>query len=120
MSDGSTWLKVEEGLGTPAEPMWWHRENDQAVSLDGGRTYYLMNEPVTPSGAPVIYDVNQRPVPPKDYPASLEQAAGYAVGRGSVCWESMSGTGVFQEDEARAAVDDLVSWVNENYTKKEN
>ncbi len=66
MTDEAAWTRIENGIGSPEAPMWWHKVNDQAVSLDAGQTYYLMNEPLTTSGDPVIYDVDLRPVPNKE------------------------------------------------------
>lgn len=39
---------------------------------------------------------------------SLEAAVFQAVGAASVCWESMEGTGVFQDDRARAIAEALL------------
>lgn len=50
-------------------------------------------------------------------PNTLEEVVGQAVGAASVCWESMEGTGIFQEDRARQIVDDVVGWVNKNYIR---
>jgi hypothetical protein len=50
-----------------------------------------------------------------DNPTNLEEVVGQAVGAASVCWESMEGTGIFQEDRARQIVDDVVEWIKENY-----
>lgn len=49
---------------------------------------------------------------------SLEQAVGESLGAASVCWEDMSGTGVFQSDKAHAALDRLLAYIHENYEKK--
>lgn len=48
-------------------------------------------------------------------PETLRELIGQAVGAGSVCWENMSGTGVFQDDRARQVVDDAVEWVEKYY-----
>lgn len=116
----SEWEQVTDGIGTEQVPYWVNTFNDYAISYDGGETYYLMNEPLQPNGAPTRYRTEHRPVPDKDYPLSLEQAVAFAVGRGSVAWESMDGTGVFNDKMAREACDDLVAWINENYDKKEH
>lgn len=39
----------------------------------------------------------------------VERVVGEAVGGGSVCWENMNGTGVFQDQKARKIVDDAVA-----------
>lgn len=114
------WEAITEGLGTTEEPYWWHVDNHNAISHDGGKTYYMIDEPLEGDGAPRIYSTIQRPVVHRDYPKDLEQAVTFAVGHGSVCWTPMDGTGVFDDVEARRAVDALVEWVNEHYTKKEN
>lgn len=41
----------------------------------------------------------------------LEAAVGQAVGFGSVCWESMEGTGVFQDHLAMQAVNRLLEFI---------
>lgn len=43
--------------------------------------------------------------------STLEEAVYQTVGHASVCWENMSGTGVFQDDEARKAAENLLSWI---------
>lgn len=43
----------------------------------------------------------------------LTTVIGEAVGAGSVCWESMSGTGVFQDQQARVIVEHAVQRVRE-------
>jgi hypothetical protein len=116
----SEWEQITDGLGTEQAPYWVNTFNDNAISYDGGETYFLMNEPLQPDGSPTMYGVESRPVPDKEDPLSLEQAVAIAVGTGSVCWESMAGTGVFDDALAKKACDDLVKWVNENYDKKEN
>lgn len=37
-----------------------------------------------------------------------------AIGAGSVCWEDMSGTGVFQDDRATAIAEGLLAWLDED------
>ena len=49
--------------------------------------------------------------PPKD----LHEAVHLAVGAASVCWEDMSGTGVFQDDHARVVAQALIQYVEANY-----
>jgi hypothetical protein len=44
-------------------------------------------------------------------PATLTEAVYQTVGAASVCWESMSGTGVFQDHQAREVADDLLDWI---------
>lgn len=50
-------------------------------------------------------------------PETLEEVIGQAVGAGSVCWESMEGTGVFKDDVARQIVEEVVEWINANYVR---
>lgn len=116
-SETPEWERITEGLGTEEHPYWQNTFNDYAVSDDGGKTYYLLNEPLGPDGAPRIYSVEERPVPDKHYPVDLEQAVAMAVGTGSVCWDEDR---VFDDVLAKKACDDLVKWVNANYDKKEN
>lgn len=115
-SDNPEWEKIEDGIGTPEEPVWWFRDNWNAVSHDGGETYYMLTEPLENSGEPTIYRTADRPVPSKDYPADLRQAAIYAVGLGSVSWGE---DGIFDEQIAMQAVNDLVDWVETHYEKKD-
>jgi hypothetical protein len=57
----------------------------------------------------------------RDYrPESLEEAVFVALGTASVAWESMEGTGVFNDALARSAGEDLIQWINSNYDKKEH
>lgn len=53
-------------------------------------------------------------------PAELTLAGliGQAVGAASVCWEDMSGTGVFQDQQAREIVDVVVEWIEQRYESK--
>jgi predicted P-loop ATPase len=53
-------------------------------------------------------------------PDSLESLVGQAVGAGSVCWENMSGTGVFQDQHAQQVVKDAVEWIEKYYTPNED
>lgn len=114
------WEKITDGLGTEQEPYWWYKENSNAISHDGGKTYYLLNDPMGADGKLPVYETALRPVPPAHYPKDLSQAVYQAVGAGSTCWESMEGTGVFDEARARETAEDLITWVNEHYTPKEN
>lgn len=116
----SDWERIEDGIGTTEEPYWWHVDNWNAISHDGGETYYMLDEPLGVDGNPRVYRTDQRPVKHRDYPKTLEQAAQYAAGHASMAWEDLTHAGVFQEDIARQAADDLVKWVNDHYTKKEN
>lgn len=50
-------------------------------------------------------------------PETLEEVVGQAIGAASVCWESMEGTGIFQEDRARQIVDDVLDWIKTEYIK---
>lgn len=43
----------------------------------------------------------------------ITQVVFQAVGAGSVCWENMSGTGIFQDDQARNVGDDAVARIHE-------
>lgn len=42
-------------------------------------------------------------------PLTLETAVFEAIGAASVCWENMTGTGVFQDGRARAIGETLVA-----------
>lgn len=44
---------------------------------------------------------------------SAEQVVFQAIGAGSMCWENMSGTGVFQSEEAKAIGDEAVARLRE-------
>jgi len=39
-----------------------------------------------------------------------------ALGTASVCWENMSGTGVFQSDQAKKVGEELVAWIKSNFS----
>lgn len=47
-------------------------------------------------------------------PESREAAVFQAIGAATVCWEDMSGTGIFQDEKARAIADGLLAWLDEN------
>lgn len=47
-------------------------------------------------------------------PRTLEEVVGQAVGAGSVCWEHMDGTGVFQARRAKQIVEEAVGWIRTN------
>lgn len=49
-------------------------------------------------------------------PETLSEVIGQAVGAASVCWESMEGTGIFDYKRASAIVDEVLQWINENYS----
>lgn len=51
-------------------------------------------------------------------PESLSQAVHEAVGAASVCWENMSGTGVFDDTRAREVAQGLLDYINENYAPR--
>lgn len=42
-----------------------------------------------------------------------EEVVFQAIGAGSVCWETMTGTGVFQDGKARAAGNDAMARLRE-------
>ena len=44
---------------------------------------------------------------------TIEQAVYQAIGAASVCWESMAGTGVFQDDQARDIAVSLLSLIED-------
>lgn len=58
----------------------------------------------------VLFDPEQGPVPD-----TLEGVVGEAIGAASVCWESMAGTGQFQDQRASQIVDEVVAWIKEHY-----
>jgi hypothetical protein len=55
-------------------------------------------------------DVTPSPVP--ESVESLTNVVYQAVGAASTCWESLSDTGVFQEDRARAVAEDLLEKIH--------
>lgn len=116
----SEWERVTEGLGSEEDPFWQHASNPHAISHDGGETYYLITEPSLGDGSPRMYRPEERPVPVYGEPQSLEEAVFTALGAASTCWESLEGTGIFESDRAKQIGDDLVAWINEHYTSKEN
>jgi len=44
---------------------------------------------------------------------TVAEVVGLAVGGGSTCWESMNGTGTFQDRDAMAIVDAAVARISE-------
>lgn len=44
---------------------------------------------------------------------TAEEVVFQAIGAGSTCWENMSGTGVFQDGEAKAVGDDAMARLRE-------
>lgn len=44
-------------------------------------------------------------------PTTIEEVVGQAVGAASVCWESMEGTGVFDDARARQIVEDVLMFI---------
>lgn len=44
---------------------------------------------------------------------SMDEAVHLAVGAASVCWESMEGTGVFQDDRAREIAEALLERIKD-------
>ena len=53
-------------------------------------------------------------------PTNLREVVGQAIGAGSVCWESMAGTGVFESERARDIAHEAVSWIEDHYIEKEH
>lgn len=49
----------------------------------------------------------------EDGSLSLEEAVGQAIGAGSMCWEHVDRAGVFQSDQAKIIVDELVRFIKE-------
>lgn len=45
--------------------------------------------------------------------ATAEEVVFQAIGAGSVCWENMSGTGVFDDTQARAVGEDAMARLKE-------
>lgn len=80
------------------------------IAVDDGGSYRLAD-----------YDIILQakiPLPSGNHPFefsatadTLESAIGEAIGAASVCWENMSGTGVFDEVRARQIVDALLEFV---------
>lgn len=111
-SNPDEWERVEEDWAG-AEPIWQHRWSPNVYSTDGGTTYYSLDEVLGPDGNPRIH------TSPFDK-TELSTRVHEAVGAASVAWENMSGTGVFQEAQARKIAADLIEWVNDHYEMKEN
>lgn len=51
-------------------------------------------------------------------PEDLQGVIGQAIGAASMCWENMSGTGIFDSTRARQILDDALNWVTENYVPR--
>lgn len=52
-------------------------------------------------------------------PETLAEVIFQAIGAGSVCWDDMSGTGVFESDRAKALGDEVVAWIEAHYVPSE-
>ena len=51
-------------------------------------------------------------------PEDLNQAVFMSIGAASVCWESMSGTGVFDDQRARQVGEELVAYIEDHFNPK--
>lgn len=58
-------------------------------------------------------------LPEYDGSLSLESAVFQALGAASVCWEQMSGTGVFHSDRAKQIGDALLAFIEEEFDNRE-
>ena len=50
-------------------------------------------------------------------PTTLPQVIRQGVGAASVCWESMEGTGIFDEARANLISEEIIDWVDKHYDK---
>lgn len=46
---------------------------------------------------------------------NLKTIVGLAVGAASVCWDDMTGKGVFESERAQQIVEEVISWIEERY-----
>lgn len=53
-------------------------------------------------------------------PETIEDVIGQAVGAGSVCWQSMDETGLFDVVRASMIVDEVVDWIKTTYQAEPN
>lgn len=44
------WQKIHDGIATEEEPLWQSRRNPEAFSNDGGKTYYVLSDPMQVDG----------------------------------------------------------------------
>lgn len=51
------------GKGPDGTDWWSHAQHPEAFSTDGGKTYFILTEPLQTNGEPVHYNTQQRPVP---------------------------------------------------------
>ena len=49
---------------------------------------------------------------------SLNEVIGLAIGRASVCWERLDGTGLFDSTTASQLVEEVTAWINTNIKKE--
>lgn len=52
-------------------------------------------------------------------PEDLSEAVFQALGAASSCWDNLLGAGVFESERARDIGIDLMTYINDNYEKKE-
>jgi hypothetical protein len=90
---------------------WVHKYHEHLFSTDGGKTFYDVTMPLLPDGEALVFT---------SHPMQLTMAVGNAVGEASICWENISGAGVFDSEHASQVVDNLVAWINQNYEPKEH
>lgn len=50
-------------------------------------------------------------------PTTLPEVIRQGVGAASVCWESMEGTGIFDEARANLISEEIIDWVKAMYEK---
>ena len=50
---------------------------------------------------------------------TLEEVVYQAIGAGSMCWESMAGTGVFQDRQACDIAEAVLAWVRANMVNRD-
>lgn len=64
----------------------------------------------------VPFEFTARP----EEPLNLRRAVQEVVGRASVCWEPMDGTGVFDSTTAIEISDKLIRWIEQNYVRADS
>lgn len=96
------WLDMEQ----PVEITVTIEPGDQLNPNDGGKTMQLNDEILQ-------HAIDDAPT----LEGKINVIVGMAVGAGSMCWENMSGTGVFQSDQAKLIADQASEAIKTEVTK---
>lgn len=54
------WEEIHDGIASEPDPLWQSRRRSEAFSHDGGKTYYLLTDPMNPDGTLPTYTTKTR------------------------------------------------------------